>query len=84
MWAIESFVPYRSPGMEGIFPALLQEGQEILLPYLVRIIRACLATGCVPTAWRQVKVVFIPKPGRNTYGRPKDYRPISLTSFLKP
>jgi hypothetical protein len=33
-------------------------------------------------AWRQVKVVFIPKPGRNTYSGPKDYRPISLTSFL--
>jgi hypothetical protein len=27
-------------------------------------------------------VVFIPKPGRNTYCGPKDYRPISLTSFL--
>jgi hypothetical protein len=62
--------------MDRIFPAFLQEGQEILVPYLVRI-HACLATGYVPTAWRQVKVVFIPKPGR-----PKDYRPISLTSFL--
>jgi hypothetical protein len=35
-----------------------------------------------PTAWCQIKVVFIPKPGRDTYGGPKDYRPISLTSFL--
>ena len=26
--------------------------------------------------------MFIPKPGRNTYSRPRDYRPISLTSFL--
>jgi hypothetical protein len=26
--------------------------------------------------------VFIPKPGRNTYSGPRDYRPISLTSFL--
>jgi hypothetical protein len=38
--------------------------------------------GYVPMAWRQVKVVFIPKPGRDTYCRPKDYRPISLISFL--
>jgi hypothetical protein len=29
-----------------------------------------------------VKVVFIPKPGKATYGGPKDFRPISLTSFL--
>jgi hypothetical protein len=26
--------------------------------------------------------VLIPKPGRDTCGRPKGYRPISLTSFL--
>ena len=31
------------------------------------------------------KVVFISKPDRNTYSGPRDYRPISLTSFsLKP
>jgi hypothetical protein len=29
-----------------------------------------------------VKVVFIPKPVKATYGGPKDYRPISPTSFL--
>jgi hypothetical protein len=78
-WAIYSFDPYKSPGMDGIFPALLQEGREVLVPYLVRIFRACLDTGYVPTAWSQVKVMFIPKPGRNTYSGPKDYRPISLT-----
>jgi len=32
--------------------------------------------------WHQVKVVFIPKPGRNCYCGPRDFRPISLTSFL--
>jgi hypothetical protein len=68
--------------VDGIFRALLLEGREILVPYLVRIFRACLATGYVQIAWRQVNVVFIPKPGKATYGRPKDYRPISLTSFL--
>jgi hypothetical protein len=68
--------------MDGICPALLQEGREVLVPYLVRIFRAYLAAGYVPPAWRQVKVVFIPKLGRNTYCGPKDYRPISLTLFL--
>jgi hypothetical protein len=68
--------------MDGIFPALLQEGQEVLVPYLVRIFCACLATGYVPATWRQVKVVLIPKPSRDSCSGPKDYRPISLTSFL--
>ena len=27
--------------------------------------------------------MFIPKPGRNSCSGPRDYRPISLTSFLK-
>ena len=68
--------------MEGIFPAVLQEGCEVLIPYLIRIFHACLATGYVPAVWRQVKVVFIPKPGRNSYCGPKNFRLISLTSFL--
>ena len=81
-WVIDSFVPYKSPGMDGIFPALLQEGREILIPYLARIFRACLATGYVPSLWRQAKVVFIPKPGRSSCCGPRDCIPISLTSFL--
>jgi hypothetical protein len=81
-WAINSFALYKSPGMDGIFPALLQSGREILIPYLLKISCACLATGYVPAICRQVKVVFIPKPGRSSYCGPKDFRPISLTLFL--
>jgi len=81
-WAIDSFVPYKRPGMIGIFLALLQEGQEVLIPHLVRIFRTCLATGYVPAMWCQVTVVFIPKPGRNSYCGPGDFRPISLTLLL--
>ena len=32
--------------------------------------------------WRQVKVVFITKAGKATHSSPKDFRPISLSSFL--
>jgi hypothetical protein len=61
-WAIDSFAPYKSPGVDGIFPAVLQEGREILIPYLVRIFRACLATGYVPALWRQAEVVLCLSP----------------------
>jgi hypothetical protein len=47
-WAIDSFTPYKSPGMDGIFLALLQQAREVVIPYLVRIYHACLATGYVP------------------------------------
>ena len=82
VWVIDSFTPYKSPGMDGIFLALLQEGQEVLVRYLVKIFCACLASGYIPAILHQVKVVFIPKPGRNSHGRPRDFRPISLASFL--
>jgi hypothetical protein len=36
----------------------------------------------IPTAWRQVKVTFIPKPGKLDYTEAKAYRPIDLSSFL--
>ena len=65
-WAIDSCAPYKSPGMAGIFPALLQEGQMNRVPYLVKMFHACLATGCIPAIWRQVKEAFISKPGRNS------------------
>jgi hypothetical protein len=71
-WAIASFAPYKSSGVDGIFPALLQKGQEVIIPHLVRIFCACLSTGYVPVIWRQVKIVFIPKPGRNSYSGPRD------------
>jgi hypothetical protein len=81
-WAIDSFAPYKSPRMDGIFPALLQEGRRILVPYLVKIFRACLVTGYIPAIWHQVKFIFIPKSGKNPYSGPRDFRLISLTSFL--
>jgi len=37
VWATDSFAPYKSPGMDRIFLAMLQEGQGVLTPYLVKI-----------------------------------------------
>jgi len=81
-WAINSFAPYKSLGMDRIFPALLQEGWSTVIPYLVTIFCSCLATGCVQAIWHQFKRVFIPKTGRSSYTGPRDFRHISLTWFL--
>ena len=61
------FSPYKSPGMDGIFPAMLPEGRKIFPPHLNKIFGASFATGYVPTIWRQVKIVFTPKPDRSSY-----------------
>ena len=46
-WAIDSFAPCKSLGMDGISLAMLQEGREAHITYLVRIFRACLSNGYV-------------------------------------
>ena len=77
-----SFAPCKSPGIDGVFLALLQERQKLVVPYLTWIFHTCLLTGYVPAMWHQVKVVFIPKCSRNSYSGPRDFKPISLKLFL--
>lgn len=48
--------------MDGIFPALLQRGWDLLSSRLCILLRGSLALAYVPLAWREIKVVFIPKP----------------------
>jgi len=81
-WAIQSFSPFKSPGPDGLFPALLQESLEYILPILCKIFKFCLAHGIIPRAWKLVRVAFIPKPGKASYDSAKAFRPISLSSFL--
>lgn len=42
-WAIRGFKPYKTAGTDGIFPALLQQGLEVVLPPATKILRACVA-----------------------------------------
>jgi hypothetical protein len=63
-WALGTFKPFKSVGTDKIIPVLLQQEAEHVIPHLCRIFRASMAYGFIPTAWRQVKVTFIPKPGK--------------------
>jgi len=79
--AIRSFGPFKAAGEDGIFPAMLQKGPTSLIPHITEVIKACLTLGYTPKEWRVMKVVFIPKPGKDSYERVSSWRPISLTSF---
>lgn len=81
-WAINSFEPFKSPGVDGIIPKMLHVTAKKIAPILLEVYKKCLSTGSIPTLWRQVKVVFIPKAGKINHCKAKDYRPISLSSFL--
>jgi len=81
-WAVNSFKNFKYPGPDGLFPAQLQRTLDISLPCLTAIFHGCLALNHIPTRWLDVKVIFIPKAGKPSHTNPKDFRPISLSSFL--
>ncbi len=81
-WAINKFSPYKSPGGDGIYPAMLQNVSHPVLLIICELFRASVAFGHVPRVWRISRVVFIPKRGRRDYSQAKAFRHISLSSFL--
>ena len=81
-WAIKEFQPYKSPGVDSIYPIMLQQAIDIIEDNIHNILRACIAYGYIPEAWRTSKAIFIPKPGKENYNEAKSFRPISLTSFM--
>lgn len=84
LWAIGSFEPFKSPGPDGIFPAMLQKAPTQVISGLCKLFEAALSLCHTPATWKSSKIVFIPKPGRNDYHLPKSFRPISLSSvYLK-
>jgi len=64
---------YKSPGEDGIFPALLEKGSKHILHVICQIYRASIACCYIPTAWRIARVTFLPKPGKSYYTRPKSF-----------
>jgi hypothetical protein len=80
-WALFSFQPYKSPGMDGNMPIMLQQGFELLGGKILMSLRASLALGYTPMSWRHTRVVFIPKTGKSLT-QAKSLRPISLMSVM--
>ena len=64
-WVVFSFQPYKSPGVDGIKPIILQQGFELLGGKLLLLLRTSLALGYIPMRWKHARVVFIPKPGNH-------------------
>lgn len=81
-WAISSFKPYKAPGPDCIYPIMLQNTGKLSMHNMEMIFKSSLTLAYIPESWREVRVVFIPKPGRACYSEARAYRPISLMSFF--
>ncbi len=80
--AFKSFSDYKSPGPDELPPKALKCLDDSHLEIVNLLYKLSIATGQVPTKWREMKVVFIPKAGKEDYVIAKAYRPITLSNFL--
>jgi ribonuclease HI len=81
-WSFQSFGSGKAAGPDELKPIVLQHLGNKSLEWVVKLYKTSLALSYVPSIWRESKVIFIPKPGKDDYSKAKSFRPISLTSFL--
>jgi hypothetical protein len=81
-WVIDGFGTFKAAGADGIFPSLLQHRIEIIIGHYYKHFCCMFGVWLHTPAWRAVRVIFIPKPGRDSYELAESFRPISLTSFF--
>ena len=75
------FKPNKAAGPDGLKPVIFKYLPDNAIDTLTIIYQACVALHHTPALWRATKVIFLPKPGKETYDLPKSYRPISLSNF---
>ncbi|WP_265430092.1 RNA-directed DNA polymerase, partial [Klebsiella pneumoniae] len=78
--ALKSMKRGKAAGDDGITVDLLKEGGDIVLEKLTVLFSECLRTLKVPVAWKNANIILIHKKGDNK--DLKNYRPISLLSFI--
>ena len=80
--AMKKFKPNKAAGPDGLKPIVFKYLPTSALEILSIIYKACISLCHTPKVWRETKVIFLPKPGKDSYDIPKAYRPISLSNFL--
>jgi hypothetical protein len=70
------------PGPDGFPLVVLQHLDEASINHLVTLFRFSISLHYTPWCWRESKVIFIPKQGKDNYNNPKSFRPITLSSFF--
>ena len=49
---------------------------------MVNVMKSSYLLGLIPDNWLEVRVIFIPKDGKDDYTSPRAWRPISLMNFV--
>jgi hypothetical protein len=80
--AINLYKKGKAPGTDEFRAECLQSMDDLMVEHILNIFNASLGLKYVPKQWRDVNVIFIPKPGKNDYTDRRAFRPISLMSVL--
>ena len=80
--ALCGFKSKKSPGPDEIRRIIFPHLTNNILEQLCIIYKACIALRFTPTLWKEAKVIFIPKPGKEQYNKAKSFRPISLSNYF--
>ena len=80
--AMKKFNKKKSPGPDGIKPIVFEHLPLNFKKQLVLIYKCCVHLRYTPLLWKDTKVIFIPKPGKDDYTLPKSFRPISLSNYF--
>ena len=80
--AFKKFNKKKSPGPDGIKPIVFEHLPQNFKEHLLFIFKCCIHFHYTPILWKDTKVIFIPKPGKDDYTLPKSFRPISLSNYF--
>ena len=80
--AMKKFNKKKSPGPDGIKPIVFEHLPNNFKQQLLLIYKCCIHLHYTPVMWKDTKVIFIPKPGKDDYTMPKSFRPISLSNYF--
>ena len=80
--SLAGFEKKKSPGPDGLKPLVFEHLPKKFLEVLEVIYKSSIHLGYTPKKWKMTKVIFISKPGKDTYDMPKSFRPISLSNYL--
>ena len=80
--ALKGFNSKKSPGPDNFKPIMFKHFPTDIYKHIMLIYRACFYLEYTPTPWKDTKVIFIPKPGKEDYNLAKSFRPISLSNYL--
>ena len=80
--ALDGFEKKKSPGPDNIKPLVFEHLPAEFLTTLQVAYKAAIHLGYTPKLWKETKVIYISKPGKEDYSKPKSYRPISLSNYF--